>query len=146
MSGLAMEETKAKAPWHLWVIGILAVLWNSSGAYTIVMAQQGMLAGVSAGEAAYYAAQLPWFVAVTDVALLGGILGGLALLLRSRMAVVLFAISLVAIVATNGYDLAMGTSRMFTNTTTVMVTCLIWVLAIVQFLYAMAMKKHGVLR
>ena len=144
MSGLTMEQ--AKAPWHVWVAGVLALLWNGAGAYTIMMAQRGLLAGVSADEAAYYAAQAPWFVIVTDIALCGGILGAVALLLRSRWAVTLFAVSLAAIVVTNGYDLAMGTSRMFTNTTTVIVTCLIWGLAILQLWYTATMQTRGVLR
>jgi hypothetical protein len=28
-----------KTPWHVWVVGIVALLWNASGAYTIVMAE-----------------------------------------------------------------------------------------------------------
>jgi len=146
MAVLAMDETTPKTPWHLWFVGVLAVLWNASGAYTILLAQQGLLEGVSADEAAYYAAQALWFVVVTDVALLGGILGGAALLLRSRWAVPLFAISLGAIAVTSGYDLATGSSRMFTNTSTLVVTCLIWILAIVQLWYAAVMRGRGVLR
>ena len=146
MSELAMGQAKPKAPWHLWVVGVLAMLWNGSGAATIMAAQYGAYPNLPADEAAYYAAQPLWFALVTDVALFGGILGGLALLLRSRWAPALFAISLLAIMVTNGYDLASGTSRMFTNTTTVVVTCLIWILAILQLWYAAAMRGRGVLR
>ena len=39
------------------VVGALALLWNGAGAYTIMMAQAGKLADISAEEAAYYAAQ-----------------------------------------------------------------------------------------
>jgi len=146
MSDLAMGETRPRAPWHLWVVGVLAVLWNGSGAAVIMAAQYGAYPDLPADEAAYYAAQKLWFVAVTDLALLGGVLGGVALLLRSRWAAALFAISLVAIAITNGYDLATGTSRMFTNTGTVVVTCLIWILAILQLWYAAVMRGRGVLR
>jgi hypothetical protein len=146
MSELAMGETRRKAPWHLWAVGVLAVLWNGSGAAVIVAAQYGVYPDLPADEAAYYAAQKLWFVLLTDVALLGGVLGGVALLLRSRWAPVLFALSLFAIVVTAGYDLAMGTSRMFNNTGTVVTTCLIWLLAILQLWYAAAMRGRGVLR
>lgn len=146
MSELTMDQTKPKAPWHLWVVGVLAVLWNGSGAAVIMAAQYGVYPDLPADEAAYYAAQKLWFVAVTDIALLGGVLGGVALLLRSRWATALFAISLVAIVVTNGYDLAVGTSRMLTNTGTVVTTCLIWLLAIAQLWYAAVMRGRGVLR
>jgi hypothetical protein len=73
-----------KAPWHLWFIGILALLWNASGAYTILMAQAGKLTGLSLEEAAYYAAQPQWFVVVTEIALFGAIAAAIALLMRSR--------------------------------------------------------------
>lgn len=135
----------AKAPWHLWVIGILSLLWNASGAYTIMAAQAGAMPDLPKDEIAYYAAQSPWFVAVTDVALVGGILGALALLMRSKWAVALFSVSLFAIVVTAGYDIFMGTTRMMTNTTTIVVTVTIWVLAVAQLWYANAMRKRAVL-
>ena len=50
----------ARTPWHIWVVGILALLWNASGAYTIMSAQAGRLPGLDADEAAYYAAQPNW--------------------------------------------------------------------------------------
>jgi hypothetical protein len=146
MSDLAMDRTKPKAPWHLWLVGVLAVLWNGAGAAAIMAAQYGLYPDLPADEAAYYARQQLWFVAVTDLALLGGVLGGVALLLRSRWAAALFAISLVAIIVTNVYDLGVGTSRMFTNTGTIVVTCLIWILAIAQLWYAAVMRGRGVLR
>lgn len=146
MSDIAIEQPGPKAPWHLWVVGVLAVLWNGSGAAVIFAAQYGFYPDLPADEAAYYAAQKLWFVAVTDLALLGGVLGGVALLLRNRLAPALFALSLVAIIVTNGYDLAAGTSRMMTNTATVVTTCVIWLLAVLQLWYAAVMRGRGVLR
>src|SRR5262245_36081372 len=99
-----IASAQRNTPWHLWAIAIVALLWNGSGAYTIMMAQAGKLASISNDEAVYYAAQPLWFVAVTDVALLAAIAGALALLLRSRTAVWLFALSLIAIFVTNAYD------------------------------------------
>jgi hypothetical protein len=59
-----------RSPWHLWVVAIMTLLWNGSGAYTIAMAQAGRLADVDANESAYYAAQPLWFVITTDIAIL----------------------------------------------------------------------------
>ena len=44
--------TKTKTPWHLWVVAILTLLWNGSGAITIALAQAGRLTNISADEAA----------------------------------------------------------------------------------------------
>jgi hypothetical protein len=37
-------------PWHVWVVGALALLWNGAGAYTIMMARAGRLPDVGAGK------------------------------------------------------------------------------------------------
>ena len=42
MSEIAMGGTaSAKTPWHVWVVGGLSLLWNVSGAWTIMAAQSG---------------------------------------------------------------------------------------------------------
>src|SRR5262245_5596505 len=139
-------STLPARPWHLWTVAILSLLWDGAGAYTIFMAQAGKLPDISADEAAYYAAQPLWFVLVTDVALIAPLLAAIALLLRSRWAVPLFAISLLAILVTNGHDLVAGSSRALASRGALIVTLLIVVLAILQLWYAVAMRKRTVLR
>lgn len=147
MVGLAAgEDVRTRAPRHLWAVGILALLWNAAGAYTIVLAQAGRFSGISADEAAYYAAQASWFVILTDAALLSAMLGSLALLVRSRWAVPLYIVSLICIAVTAAYDLAAGTSRMFANNGALIATLVIWVLAVFQLWYALRMRALGVLR
>ena len=133
-----------KTPWHVWVVGILSLLWDGSGAYTIVSAQHQAIA-LKPDEAAYYAAQAPWFVVLVDIGLATAVLGAIALLLRKRWAVWLFAISLALILFGDCYDLAMGTSRAYANNVAAAVTLLIAVLAALQLYYANAMAKRGVL-
>ena len=135
-----------KTPWHLWVVAVLTLLWDGSGAYTIMMAQAGKLPSLTPDEAAYYAAQPSWFVITTDIALVSALLAAIALLLRSRMAVWLFALSLVLILFNNVYDLIAGTSRVLVSQGALIVTCIIAVIAVLQLLYAVAMKKRAVLK
>jgi hypothetical protein len=130
----------------VWVVGILTVLWNGSGAVVIMLAQAGRMPNLQPDEAAYYAAQPAWLVISTDIALVSAIAAGIALLLRSRAAVWLFAISLAAIVVNDGYELATGTSRALANQGALIVTCIIFVIAVLQLVYARAMANRGVLR
>jgi hypothetical protein len=65
-----ISAPERKTPWHVWLVGTLTLLWNGSGAYTIIMAQAGRLPSLSVDEAAYYAAQPLWFVIATDIAVL----------------------------------------------------------------------------
>jgi hypothetical protein len=138
-------EVSAKAPWHLWAIGVVALLWYAAGTVTIFMAQMGKLA-VTPGELAYYAAQPAWFRAVTDVANFAGIAGSVLLLMRNTKALRVFVLSLIAIAVTHGYDLAMGTSRSFANSGAMTVNIAIVAIAVLLIWYSAAMKRRGVLR
>ena len=111
-----------------------------------MMAQAGRLYDLEPGEAAYYAAQPIWFVVVTDIALVAAIAAALALLPRKSMAVWLFAPSLAAIVITNGYEFAAGTSRAFVSRAALIVTAIIVLIAILELAYAWGMKRRAVLR
>ena len=147
MTDIAMDGTaSAKAPWHLWVVGILSLLWNVGGAWTFIQAQSGAPMDMDANEIAYFAAQEPWFVAVTDVAVVSPMLGAIALLLRSRWAVHLYGLSIAAIVVTNAFDVAAGTALMLNDQGWLILNCVTFCLAILQWLYAWAMRRRGVLR
>jgi hypothetical protein len=134
-----------KTPWHLWAVGALTLLWNGSGAYTILMAQAGKLTDVGPEEAAFYAAQSVWSVVATDIALFAPLAAAVALLLRSRTAVWLFTIALVTVVLTNAYDFAAGTSLAFADRGWLILTGVIVMLATLQLVYAVAMKSRAVL-
>ncbi len=141
-----ISTSERRTPWHLWAVAILTLLWNGSGAVTILMAQMGRLPGISADEAAYYAAQPLWFVISTDVATFAPIAAAIALLVRSQLALWLFALSLALILVNNSYELVAGTSRALVNQGALIVTIVIVVIAILQLVYSNAMKKRGVLR
>ena len=143
-SSSASPFSTRKAPWHLWPVGVLALLWNGSGAITIFMAQAGKIV-VSPDEAAYYAAQAMWFVVLTDAALIGAIAAAVALLFRSRTAVTLFGLALVASVLANAYDIVAGTSRALVGRGALFVTMLIVVIGLLELLYAVAMSRRSIL-
>ncbi len=147
MSDATLSATTSnKAPWHLWTVAILSILWNGSGAYTILMAQRNLLPNLTPDEIAYYAAQATWFVVIVDIALFAPILAAIALCLRSKAAVWLFAIGLAAVCFTDVYDLVTGSSRALANTTAMVVTIIIAVLAVLQLVYAVVQTKRGLLR
>ncbi len=144
MSAIA-APVRAK-PWHLWVVAILTLLWNGSGAYTILMAQAGRLSDVDAEETAYYAAQPTWVVVATDIALILPLAAAVALLFGSRLAVWLFAASVIAIILNNTYDVMARTSLALVDQGWLILTIIIVTIAVLQLAYAWAMRKRGVLR
>jgi hypothetical protein len=135
-----------KRPWHLWTVAILTLLWNGSGAVTTMLAQAGRLTSVGPEEAAYYAAQPLWFVLITGIALLAPVAGAVALLLLRRAAVWLFALSVAAVVVTNAIDIVAGTSLVLVDSGWLVLTCIVVVLAVLQWVYAYAMQRRALLR
>ena len=142
-----MDATATRrAPWHLWVVAVLTLFWNGAGAVTILMAQTGSRLDMDAREIAYYANQPFWFVLATDLATFLPVAAAVALLLRSRSAVWLFALALAAIVFTNAYDVAAGTSLTLADQGWRNLTVVLVILALLQFGYAWMIRKRGALR
>ena len=132
-----------KKQWHLWLVGILTLLWNGSGTYTFLMAQAGKLTGLSAEEQAYYADQPLWFAVSTDIALLTAVAAGVALLLRSGAALWFFAASFSLIILNNLYELISGASRMLVNQDAIVLTTVVIIVAALQLAYTWVMRNRG---
>jgi hypothetical protein len=126
----AVIASDHKTPWHL----------------CIMMAQMGRLADVGPEEAAYYAGQPFWLVISTDISLFTGIAAAIALLLRSRMAVWLFGLSLFVIIANGIYDVAAGTSLVLVDRNWLILELVILLIAILEYVYAWAMRRRMVLK
>jgi len=94
-------------PWHLWVVGAVALLWNGYGGYDYLMSHlQGAAfyeqVGMSDAQIAYMAAYPAWMHAVWALGVWGAVAGSVLLLLRSRFAVHAFILSLLGIIGSNG--------------------------------------------
>lgn len=99
-----MTETTSmttRTPWHLWVVGVIAVLWNAYGGYDYTMSMtQGATymaaSGMTPDQIAYYDTMPVWMTAVWAIGVWGGVLGSLLLLLRNKLAFPVFALSFAA--------------------------------------------------
>ncbi len=145
-----MQEFDARrTPWHLWVIGGTALLWSAMGAFDYVMTQTGNEAYMSAftpEQLAFFYGFPPWVVATWAIAVWGGVLGALLLLLRRRLAVWVFLISLVAMVITtfHNYFLSNG-MEVIGDAFSLGFSAVIFLIALALFLYARAMHKQDIL-
>ena len=147
MPEIAAEPVvSSRTPWHLWVVGVLSLLWNASGAWVFLQAQTGAAMDMDAAEIAYYAEQPLWVVALTDLAFAAAILGALALLLRSRWAPPLYLLSVAAIIASTVGDVARGSALLLQQSDWLTLAVVTTGLAVLQWLYARWAGKRGVLR
>lgn len=97
---------RVKPPAWFWIATTLLLLWELMGCYACYM--QIKLGAAAMGTADqwsldYYAALPGWYNVVYAIATFGGLLGGVALLLRRRQAAILFWISFIAVVVMFGY-------------------------------------------
>lgn len=134
-----------KAPVHLWIVGVLSLLWNVWGAYIALSAQSGTLPALRAEDQAFFDAQPLWLVLVADTALLAGIGGALALLLQHRSAVWLYAADFVILFLANVYEIGAGTSPLLRAPGAGIGAAWLGAIIVGEVIYARAMLKRGVL-
>jgi hypothetical protein len=137
-------------PVHLWIVGILALLWNAFGCYDYVMTMTGdeaWLSQFTAEQIAYWEALPGWLTAFWAIGVWGGLAGAILLLMRSRYAVWAFALSVLGIVVSFGYQLL--ATEMPAGMDEGAMAIMPWVImAVGLFLlwYSWSMDKKGVLR
>lgn len=89
-----------KTPTWFRIVAVLALLWNLLGCLAFVsdlrLSPEDM-ARLPAAQQALYAARPGWAVAATAIAVFGGALGSIGLLLRRSWAFPAFALSLLGI-------------------------------------------------
>jgi hypothetical protein len=102
-------KTKPKLPVWFWAVTILLLLWEVMGCFACAMQivyGAAAMGPVDDWSLKYYAALPPWYNWVYAVATGGGLLGGVALIMRDERASYFFWISLTAIIATFGVAFA----------------------------------------
>jgi len=96
-----MTQTRVGVPWHLWVVAVIAVLFNSIGVFDFVMnmaqgAKYMASAGMTPAQIAYYQQMPMWMTGVWAIGVFGAFLASILLLMRRRIASTVFVVSLTA--------------------------------------------------
>lgn len=147
---------RAAAPWHLWVVGIVSLLWNGFGGYDYTMTQlrdrdyiasmvEPMGMNVDAAMA-YYDAFPLWADAFWALGVWGSVAGSLLLLLRSRYAFHAFAGSLLGLIGAMAYQFANPMPGLTDSTIPIIFTVVIFAAIVLLIWYSKAMTARGVLR
>ena len=149
------KRESAKAPAHLWIVGALALLWNGFGCYNYFMTRtqgeawirQMMHTDDGAAIMAYLDSFPIWASAGWGLGVWGGLLGSILLLLRNRLAVAAFAVSLIGAVASNLYQLVHPADipELSAGMNAVMPYIII-AIAVALFLNARSLRAKGILR
>lgn len=140
---------RAPTPWHLWVVAIAALLWNAMGAFDYLMTQtrnEAYMANFTAEQIEFFYGLPVVVVAAWAIAVWGGLLGSILLLLRRKLAVWVFLCSLVAMVLTtiHNYLLSNG-MEVIGDPFSLVFTAIIFLIALALYLYALRLDKQAVL-
>ncbi|MEW4448549.1 hypothetical protein [Qipengyuania sp. JC766] len=150
-----MNERRG-TPWHLWVVGIVSLLWHAGGANDYIQTQlanadylaaAAEMTGVSTQTMiAYFESRPLWFEFAWAIGIWGAVLGSILLLLRSGFAYYVFILSFLGTVASFSMqfsDPMPGTSMAGLQ---LVMTVAIFAIEIFLILYSRAMARRGVLR
>ena len=138
-----------RRPWHLWLVGIIGLLWSSMGLVSFILTQMNVEAVMSRypPQQRHYFESFPsWAVALWAIAVLGGVIGCVLLLLKKRPA---FQFLLASAIATIAFNLAglflLGGLEVMRETDGLGLTAIPVVVSALLASYAAGMRKKGLL-
>ena len=146
-----MTDMTIKTPWHLWLVGVIAVLFNAIGAFDHVMSTvQGSSymasAGMTPAQIAHYQEMPLWMMAAWAIGVWGAMLGSVLILLRNKLAFAVFAVSLAAFLVNLLYTYVLTDGGEIMGKPMAITSAVITVLLLFFMGYARAMARRSVLR
>lgn len=133
-----------------WIIGIIALLWNLMGTFQFLSStvwKDLLFETITPPEIALFEGLPFWFPIVFCVAVVTGVLGSILLLLRKKLAILLFSVSLLAVLVQMGYWV-FGTNLMDVYGTVEAITMplLVVITSVVLLLYSRTVARKGWLK
>ena len=141
-------EGRSKTPWHIWVVGIIATLWNSGGVLDYVMTKtrnEAYLSSFTPEQLEYFYGFPIWANAAWAFGVWGAFIGSLLILARSRYAFAAFIVSLLGLIGSTIYQV---TSHMPSSLNTPGIwafNALIWASVLLLIWYTRKMTGKGIL-
>lgn len=139
-------NSRIKAPPHLWLVGLLTLLFNAMGIISYLTTKLGMLAamGLTPSQIAFMESYPAWVSAFWALGVWGAFAGSVLILLRSRWAVAAMAAALAGLAVVTVYHYAMITVP--ADMQSPALDLAIWAVTLFMLVYARRMTAAGVLR
>lgn len=142
------DTPRASAPWHLWAVGVIGLLWNGYGGYDYTMSHlQGEAyyrqSGMTDAQISLMNTYPAWMHAVWAIGVWGAVAGSVLLLLRMRWAAHAFALSMVGVIGNILHTALTPAAR---ESMGLAFPLVIGAVTLFFLWYAWTMTKRGVLR
>lgn len=135
-------------PIHLWIVGVVTLLWNAMGGYDYLMTQTknaDYMARFEPAQLEYFYGFPMWVEACWAVAVWGALLGSILILMRKGLAVPVLMVSFFAMAATAVYNFGISNGLEIMGTGGMIFSAVIFLVALGLWMYAKAMRGRGVL-
>ncbi len=144
-----MTETQAtRTPRHLWIVGVVALLWNLMGAYDYLMTKtqnEAYMGQFTLEQLEFFYGFPVWLVAFWAIAVWGGVLGAVLLLMRKKHAVPVLVVSFLGMVVTAIHNYGFAGGAEIVGGVGLAFSAVIFVVAFALIIYARGLVKKGVL-
>jgi hypothetical protein len=141
-------DTRPKTPVHLWIIGVLALLWDGMGAFDYLATKLKLdfyTSQFNEQQLAYFYGFPAWVTAFWAIGVWGAFLGSVGLLLRKKWSVWAFGAAIVGLFVTSIYSYGLSNGAEIMGSGAVVFSAIIWIVSVFLLVYALAMSKRGVL-
>jgi hypothetical protein len=141
-----MTANRAATPWHLWVVGVVTLLFNAMGIVSYLSTKLGKLEkmGMTPDQIAFMNAYPAWISAFWALGVWAAFAGSVLLLARSKWAVTAMAAAMIGLIGTT-----IGNYAVLDVPASMQAPALdvaIWGVTLFLLFYTRAMAKAGVLR
>lgn len=139
-------NSRNKTPAHLWLVGLLTLLFNAMGIISYLTTKLGMLAamGLTPSQIAFMESYPAWVSAFWALGVWGAFAGSVLILLRSKWAAAAMVAALVGLAVVTFYHYVM--IAVPADMQSPGLDLAIWALTLFLLVYARRMAAAGVLR
>lgn len=140
-----------KRPMHLWIVGIVATVWNSMGPLDYTMTQmrnEGWLSAFTPEQRSWMDSFPAWAEAFWAIGVWSALVASLLLLLRSRHALAAYVVSLAGLAGTTVFQffVAQPSATAMMGEGAAWFTAVIWISIIALIWYSRRQVQAGALR
>ena len=140
------DEINGGPSTNFWIIGGAALVWNLIGLliyYQEVTLTPEAIATLTEAQQAFLAGRPGWATSAYAIAVTTGVLACLLLLLRKGLAVIMFAVSLAAILVQDVHGFLIGNGLEVWGTPALIIAAAVLAIAVALLLYSRAAKAKG---
>lgn len=141
-----MSNTSNKPKASFWIISVIALIWNLMGVFaylTQAYMSDEILAALPDTERALYENLPAWVTAAYAIAVFGGTIGAILMLLKKKLSVQLFTISLLGVIIQMSYNFFMSNTIEVYGPSSIVMPIMIIVIAFYLVWYSKSVTTNG---